>query len=278
MKVVEALEHLGVGEDTLSPQEKAFLDTNGYLALTGMLTGQQVQAFNSLLEQIVEDEASLEEETDFQEGTRIVRDLVSKDPLFHVCFTDVRILACARHVIGDDFKLSSLVYRSVLPGGGRQALHPDWHPEWWRDRKTASDRFSCNSIWMLDDFTPDNGGTRIVPGSHNGLTFPEDEMEDPRQPHPGEIQLTGKAGTAAAFTGHTWHAGARNGTDAPRRAVLAYFCRGDQPQQQDYRSGILPEAYAWLSEEGRVLLDVADGREGRGGRRLSPDSPAAGSG
>ncbi len=256
MTVNEALRNLGVRDDTLSPEQKEFLDENGYLPLPGILAEEQVRSFNGQLQKLVEEQGSVEEPTEFQEGTQIIRDLVSKDTLFNVCFTDARILACIKHVIGDDFKLSSLVFRSVLPAAGQQELHPDWHPEWWRDRKTPSDRFSCNSIWMLDDFTTENGGTRIVPGSHNRLTFPEDEMDDPKQPHPNEIQLTGRVGTVGVFTGHTWHGGAHNGTDAPRRAVLAYFCRSDQPPQQDYRNTISSEVYARLSREVRAILDA----------------------
>ena len=29
-----------------------------------------------------------------------------------------------------------------------------------------------NSLWLLDDFTPENGGTRFVPGSHRWLQKP----------------------------------------------------------------------------------------------------------
>ena len=263
MKVVEALENLGVREDTLSAEERAFLDDNGYLSLPGVLTGEQVRSFNNRLQQLLEDEELLEAPSDFQEGTRIIRDLVFNDALFDVFFTHPRLLACVRHVIGDDFKLSSVCYRSAQPGGGHQGLHPDWHPEWWRDRKRPADRFSCNSIWMLDDFTTENGSTRIVPGSHNGLSFPEDKMDDPKQPHPDEIQLTGPAGTMGVFTGHTWHAGCRNRSDSPRGAVLTYFCRRDQPPQTDYGRILRPEDCERLSREARVILGVVERQPAR---------------
>ncbi len=42
MTLPEALEALGVRPDTLSPDEKAHLDREGYLPLPGILDGQQI--------------------------------------------------------------------------------------------------------------------------------------------------------------------------------------------------------------------------------------------
>jgi hypothetical protein len=60
-------------------------------------------------------------------GTDRLADLVSKDPVFDVCFTSPRLLACVSHVLGD-FKLSSLNFRAALPGSGSQALPAEGGP------------------------------------------------------------------------------------------------------------------------------------------------------
>ena len=63
-------------------------------------------------------------------GTDRLADLVNKDPVFDVCFTSPRLLACVAHVLAD-FKLSSLNFRAALPGcvgpdtDGRHM--PAWH-------------------------------------------------------------------------------------------------------------------------------------------------------
>ena len=257
MNLRDALQQIGVREDTLSEDEKKFLDDNGYLTFPGFFSAEIVQSFRDRLAQLSAAEQNRGQvDEGFQAGTIMLLDLVNKDPMFDVCFTHPRILAAIYHVIQSDFKLSSLVHRCVLPGGGQQPLHPDWHPEWWRDRKQPSDHFSCNSLWMLDDFTADNGATRVVPGSHLGLTSPEDEMPDPEQPHPREIRLLGKAGTVVIFTGHTWHSGVKNDSSMHRRSVLAYYCRRDQPQQLDQRQAMLPAIRERLNAAALHILDA----------------------
>ena len=45
--------------------------------------------------------------------------------------------------------------------GGLQPLHIDMGllPD-------AQGFGTCNTVWLLDDFTPENGALRVVPGSH----------------------------------------------------------------------------------------------------------------
>lgn len=92
------------------------------------------------------------------------------------------------HVLGDNFLLSSFDANLAKKGGALGHLHRD---AWWcpmpygdggpyvkagdRTQKTTDDGApkdvnippaACNMIWMLTDFTEENGGTRLVPGSH----------------------------------------------------------------------------------------------------------------
>jgi Phytanoyl-CoA dioxygenase (PhyH) len=76
------------------------------------------------------------------------------------------------------------------------------------------------TMWMLTDFTADNGGTIVVPGSHRKPCHP---VEGQDQPYPGEIQLVGKAGTVAAFDARLWHAVAPNVSGTDRVAVLIRY-------------------------------------------------------
>lgn len=252
MTIQEALHTLGVRDDTLTLAEKDHLDRDGYLPLPGILTPEQVAAFNKRLAELLAEEGTEAGKEVHQEaGTDRLSDLVNKDPIFEVCFTHPRVLAAISHVLKGDLKLSSLNARAALPGQGLQGLHADWGGP-----VKPGDFYVCNSIWLLDDFTEDNGATRVVPGSHSSGKTPRDEMDDPGAPHPREKMLLAPAGTVVVFNSHTWHGGTLNRTDKPRRAMHSYFTRRDQTQQLDQKKYLRPETRARLSEAARVILDV----------------------
>lgn len=252
MTIHTALEVLGVCDDTLSVEEKAQLDRDGFLPLPGILTQDQVAAINARLAELLDEEGERAGIEVHQEaGTNRLANLVDKSPLFLPCYTHPRVLAGIAHVLGGDLKLSSLNHRAALPGQGLQHLHADWS-----GATTPGEFFVCNSIWLLDDFTLNNGATRVVPGSHNSGKAPRDEMDNPADPHPREQVLVAPAGTVVIFNSHTWHGGTLNRTDKPRRALHSYFTRRDQPQQTNQSTSLRPETLASLSEAARIVLDA----------------------
>ncbi|GAA1571046.1 MULTISPECIES: phytanoyl-CoA dioxygenase family protein [Kribbella] len=251
MDMTTALLQLGVTDDVLTTAEKEQLDRDGFLPLEGLLSTDEVSALNRRLAELTAAEggrAGLEVHQ--EQGTDRLADLVNKDPLFEVCFSHPRVLAAMRHVLGE-FRLSSLNSRAALPGQGHQALHADFgHPV------EPGAYQVCNSIWLLDDFTPENGATRVVPGSHRRGTMPSDEMPDPAATHPDEIQLTAPAGTVVIFNSHLWHGGTQNRTTAPRRAMHSYFTHRDLPQQLDQQAYLRVNTYNRLTPAQHYILDV----------------------
>lgn len=246
-----ALRELGATAGLLTVAEQARLDADGFLPLPGILSAQQLQVIRDRLAELSAaegDQAGIEVHQ--EEGTDRLADLVNKDPVFEVCFTSPRVLAAVAHVLGD-FTLSSLNSRAALPGAGLQRLHTDWG-----EPVPAGDYQVCNSIWLIDDFTPDNGPTRVVPGSHRSGQLPGQALGDPWAPHPGEVKLLGQAGTVVIFNAHLWHGGTRNTTPRPRRALHSYFCRRGRKQQLDQQAYLRPETLARLSPAARHILGV----------------------
>ena len=252
MQLREALVALGVAEQTLSQEEKDKLDRDGYLPLPNILSPEQIAQITKRTDELIAIEGEAAGKEVHQEaGTIRLADLVNKDPVFEICFTHPRVLAAIDHVLGGNLKLSSLNYRSALPGFGHQGLHADWG-----GAVEPGNYYVCNSIWLLDDFTESNGATRLIPGSHRSGKMPRDVMADPTQSQPNEVLLTAPAGTVAIFNSHTWHGGTLNRTDRPRRAMHSYFTRRDQTQQLDQKAYIRPETYQRLSPAARFILDV----------------------
>src|SRR5262249_30643542 len=82
----------------------------------------------------------------------------------------------------------------------------------------AGGSWVCNTLWMLDDVTADNGALRVVPGSHRAGRLPAEALADPSAAHPDQIVLTGRAGDVLVLDAHLWHGGLANPTDRPRPA------------------------------------------------------------
>ena len=254
------IEILGATDSLLSPAEKEFLDTNGYLPLGQLVSQEELQELIDRCDALVAEEGERGGSELFdsphirhpkEEGAQRIADLANKGAVFDRLYTHPKLLAAINHVLGQDIQLSSLNFRAAKPGQGLQKLHADW-----KEAVSPGNYKVCNSIWLLDDFSKANGATRLVPGTHKSGALPQNAMDDPLLPHAEERILEAPAGTVVVFNSHVWHGGTTNQTDKPRRAIHSYFCRRDQPQQTLQRTFIRQETLDRISPEARWLLNV----------------------
>lgn len=231
------------------------LDERGYLRLEGFIAparrSRLVDRIDTLFAQEGEGAGA---EFRQEPGARRLANLVDKGEVFVDCILDPAVLEYLAHVLGPRFKLSSLNARSALPHGGEsQPLHvdagalPDEQGYW-----------VCNTVWMLDDFTTENGALRVVPGSHRSGRRPQDALADPQRTHPDEVLVTGRAGDLVVMNSHLWHGGTANRTGRRRLALHAFYCRWDKPQQQYQKALLRPETQAALPAAARLLLALDD--------------------
>jgi ectoine hydroxylase-related dioxygenase (phytanoyl-CoA dioxygenase family) len=228
------------------------LDEDGYLALPGLMTPDLLDALRRRIDELFETEgANAGSEFKQEPGARRLANLVNKGEIFERVILNPSVLECAGRVLGPHFKLSSLNTRSTDP-------HSDADQPLHADSGAISDELGYsvfNSIWLLDDFTPENGATRMVPGSHRWRRLPEPDFY---APHPAQQLVLGKAGDVVVMNAHMWHGGTANRTAAPRRAMHAYYTRSDQPQQQYQKRWLSAEVQARLSAEARHILALDD--------------------
>jgi ectoine hydroxylase-related dioxygenase (phytanoyl-CoA dioxygenase family) len=236
-------------------QEREQLDRDGYVLLDGAMGPELLRELRLAIHaqfEIEGERAGSEFKT--EEHARRLANLVNKGDVFRRAIVLPRMLAHVRHVLGPDAKLSSLNARSADAHSDEgQPLHvdmaalPDQRGPW-----------VCNTVWLLDDFTTENGATRMIPGSHLWGQRPQDVLADPMAPHPQEILLTGKAGSIAVMNAHLWHGGTANRSSAGRLAMHAFFCRRDKPQQQYQKRLLDADVQAALTPELRDLLALDD--------------------
>ena len=239
----------------LGEAEKQQIDDQGFLVLEGLITRDFLETLRTRIEELFAEEgARAGAEFKQEPNARRLANLVNKGEVFERAIATPRVLECMEHVLGPEFKLSSLNVRAADPFSDcGQPLHAD-------SGAVADERgyWVCNSVWMLDDFTAENGAIRMVPGSHKWRQLPQDALADPVAPHPGEAMLTGKAGTVVVMNAHMWHGATANRTDRQRRAMHAFYTRGDKPQQQYQKKLLSMEVQARLSPELRKLLALDD--------------------
>jgi len=238
----------------LTSEQKRQLDEQGWVVLDAGM-GELLRPLRERILALFDEEgerAGAEFKT--EPGAHRLANLVDKGDAFRRAIVLPAVLDGVRHVLGREMKLSSLNARSADPGpDAGKPLHvdmgaiPDDQGYW-----------VCNTIWMLDDFTLENGPTRVVPGSHRWGTRPQDVLADPQALHPDEVLVTGKAGSIAVMNAHVWHGGTANRTNAPRLAMHAFYCRRDKPQQQYQKALVRPEVQASLDPEVRALLALDD--------------------
>ena len=113
----------------------------------------------------------------------------------------------------------------IHPGEGEQPLHRDDLVFQWR-HPTFGREARVQTMVALTDFTAENGGTLVVPGSHR--------WDDERIPQRAEAVATEMAaGSALVFLGSTYHAGGANRSDGPRTGLTITLDLGFLRQEEN---------------------------------------------
>ncbi len=239
------LAQFDITQTPLSPHEPEALDREGYVILPGVVDVDWLEQLRAAFESGCEKDggATVVKES----GTRHLNDLVNRDPIFEDVYTHPRVLAAVHHILRDAFRVGQIGGRDPLPGYGQQGLHADW------TARSKGEPFRIvTAIWLLDDFTGENGATRVVPGTHHLLTQPPKSFADPSSRHPDQRIIVAKAGSVLVFNGHLWHSGTANKSNRSRRVLQCSFVGRDEVRF----SRIKVDAPERLSPVARYILCV----------------------
>jgi ectoine hydroxylase-related dioxygenase (phytanoyl-CoA dioxygenase family) len=223
---------------------KRDLGEHGYCLLDGALAPERVRLLRDRLDELAQ--AEIADGTDYvydNGANQRIWALLNKGDCFVELAMDPTALGLMEHLLGPDFLLSNIDANIAGPGGTPMFLHADqsFVPTPWPPFPLVA-----NVMWMLDDFTPDNGATRITPRSHVSGEAPPLTYSDEHT-----LPVCGPAGTAMVFDGRLWHqTGSNVTTDQRRHGILAYYCRPFMRQQENWPASIDP---AVLERWGRPL-------------------------
>lgn len=139
---------------------------------------------------------------------------------------------------------------SIGPGETQQGLHRD--RELWGNYIPREIETQFSAVWAMTDFTQENGGTSVVPGSNH--------WEPTRQAAPDEIEaVTMKAGSLFLYNGSVLHGGGANVTDERREGVFLHYTLSWLRQEENQYLSCPPELAKNLPSELRDLLGYTMG-------------------
>ena len=89
-------------------------------------------------------------------------------------------------------------------------------------------------FWCLDDFTTENGGTHVIPGSHR---WPAEHLVKPPS-RDLVVPINAPAGSVFAWDGRLWHGTGPNLAGEPRRSIGTFWCLPWMRQQENWVSAV----------------------------------------
>ena len=181
--------------------------------------------------------------------TTRVHDFVNRGPEFDKLYVYRPVLEACCRIIGQPFKLSSLLARTLRPRSQAQALHVDFE-------RDADGWPMVGFILMVDEFRRDNGATRFVPGSHKWSVIPADLTNKPLADYEGQVLACGPAGSLVVYNGSVWHGHTANSSGEPRRSIQGAYIRRDAQSGVDLPARMRPETLARIGPLARYLLSV----------------------
>jgi len=255
--VAPSIEHLKASAPTSEVVSQ--LDAAGAVILDGVLDADVLARFNAEIDGHLESsEEGKEVLTPFHQifmgaHTRHITGVAAKSRVFaeEVLVHPALLAVCDAILLPScaNYRLNIAHVLDRGPGSEQQLLHrdelvwvhmPDPHPE-----------LQVASIIALEDFTAENGATRVVPGSHR---WPKE-----RQPEPGEIAVAEMpAGSAIVYLGSVIHGGGPNTTaETRRRGMHMSFNLGWLRTEENNYLSVPPDIARTLPEKAQALLGYA---------------------
>ncbi|HEY3330678.1 MAG TPA: phytanoyl-CoA dioxygenase family protein [Capsulimonadaceae bacterium] len=207
----------------------AEIDTRGYCVIPSVITPAEADTARAALDELLAAERT--PEADRTRSQRVWR-LATKNPLFLDLMCHPLIVALWQRYLGNDVICSTWTANTILPGCDAVGWHADF-PYWSMAAPWPEGRLATQTIWMLDDFTDENGATGVEPYSHKMGRSP-----GPADTHETAQIATATRGSVLVAHGAFWHTARPNRTAQPRSALLGMYMRPCFITQEDMRSQI----------------------------------------
>jgi ectoine hydroxylase-related dioxygenase (phytanoyl-CoA dioxygenase family) len=241
-------------------EAKSKIEKDGFIVLHDLLTAEECDFYKSELEANYNQYASMYAGAQTNTGhglenksqEKVVYNLHNKNLAWYKLFSHPEVLKVLDEMLmegsynnAEPYYMYNNSARCPLKGNPGQQLHLDSRLPGMNYCLVA------NVIWMLDDFTEQNGATRVYPGSHKFLNFTENGKV-----YDEEILITGKKGSVLIFNANLWHGGGPNFDGSSRWALALGYARWFIKPAFDYFQNVPNEIYNSLSEEQKKIIGL----------------------
>ena len=182
--------------------------------------------------------------------SRLVWNLINKGDCFIPLIDHKKIFPLINHIIGDKVILCSMGAHMNGSGNERMALHQD---QWPLIPHPLDFPVMANTMVLVSDNSPSNGGTRLIPGSHK---WPKIDYKTANSSKYQEMAKSIKAprGSAIVWEGRVWHGNGLNRSGEVRSNIsIAYLQSWIRPQENSQYS-VREEVIAKLSDKQKAVL------------------------
>ena len=220
----------------VSDEKVAFFRENGYVRFDGVLSGDEVEAMRTGLDEVrrsgVEHQRDLADAAGGMERKKILQmlNLWEHNDTFAAYVRSPRLAGMAKRLTGSD-TIHLFHDQALVKEPGPSAPSP-WHQDqpYWPSKEPGM--ISC---WMaLDDVTIDRGAMQFVPGSHrwgeyDPVSFTGDGdqlfnmLDEDHRAQWKAVPVELKAGDCTWHHGLTFHFTRPNTTDHVRRAFVTIY-------------------------------------------------------
>jgi ectoine hydroxylase-related dioxygenase (phytanoyl-CoA dioxygenase family) len=166
----------------------------------------------------------------------------SADLIAHPLILEIADAILLPHCI--NYRIGSCTGIEIWPGEAAQRLHRD---DGIYPIRMPGIEWQIGVNWALDDFTIENGGTRVIPGSHN--------WKEPRIPlETDTVQAAMPKGSVVVYLGSVMHGGGANRSDKPRMGLVNTYSLGWLRQEENHYLSIPREVADSYPERIRRLM------------------------
>ena len=202
-------------EDPIARADIEHVLQHGYVVLPDCFTKEEAGEARDEINRLLGD-APLGGRNDFEGlNTNRIYSLLNKTRVFDKFTILPRVLALNDYFLDPGYLLTAFHTISINPGEKAQGLH---HDDGYIQVPRPRPPFGAAIMVAFDEYTAENGATRIIPGSHK---WGSERKGTPEETIPALVP----EGGVVYFISTLIHGGGANFSDKPRKSATVQYCK-----------------------------------------------------